>query len=200
MRKIIMGVSICVILLVAISPMASIALYDNHEITDDEGDTRFSYVDMVWGSFYEKRSQPKYLFVELKIADLKNRIGTVYAIHWYHNDIHYDVALHNGIMIPPQMFEHWSCNYYNERGKPIDTWNDSYNSGSFDLDTGIITWKILKSCVGDPQTRDRLTTPYGFAAQRISSLGLIPFGSLFKSFADGTPYGTDYIVQFRSIN
>ena len=196
MRKTLVGIGICVVLLVAISPMASIARYDDPEITDEEGDTRFSYVDIVWGSFYEESNEPEYLFVALKIADLKDKIGTVYAVHWYYNGVHYDVGFHNGIMIPHQVFKHWSCNYYNKRGNPIDTWNDSYNSGSFDLDTGIITWKILKNCVGDPQPGDSLTTPYGFSAQRISKLGLIPFWFLFESFADGTPYGTDYIIQF----
>ena len=200
MRKTLVGVCIGVVLLVAISPLASIALYDYHEITDEEGDTRFNYVDMIWGSFYEKRSQPKYLFVELKIADLKDKIGTVYAMHWYYNDVHYDVAFHNGIMIPPQEFKHWSCHYYNERGKPIDTWDDTYNRGSFDIATGIITWKIIKNCVGNPQPRDRLTTPYSFSAQRISKLGLIPFWFIFGSFADGTDYGTDYTVQFKVIS
>jgi hypothetical protein len=196
MRKIIVGVGICIALLTAISPMASIARYDDHEITDEEGDTRFSYVDMVWGSFYEKTSEPMYLFVELKIADLKDKIGTVYAVHWYFNGVHYDVAFHNGIMLPRQMFKHFSCSYYNTRGNPIDTWNDTYNSGSFDLDTSIITWKILKNCVGDPQPGDSLTTPFGFSAQRISKLGLIPFWVLFGSFADGTSEGTTYIVEF----
>lgn len=196
MRKILVGVSVCVILFVAISPLVSIARYDDHEITDDEGDTRFSYVDMIWGSFYEEPSEPEYLFVELKIADLQDKIGTVYAIHWYYDGVHYDVGFHNGIMIPPQVFKHFSCNYYNKRGNPIDTWNESSNRGSFDLDTGIIKWKILKNCVGDPQPGDSLTTPYSFSAQRISKLGLIPLWFIFGSFADGTPYGTTYIVQF----
>ncbi|MEA2054566.1 MAG: hypothetical protein U9O96_05555 [Candidatus Thermoplasmatota archaeon] len=171
---------------------------DEPEITDDEGDTRFGYVDVLWASFYEVPDEPEYLYAAMKIADLEDKIGTVYAIHWHYDDMHYDVAFHNGVLIPQMVFEHWSCAYH-ERRRPVDTWNDTYNTGYFDLETGVITWKIHKSCIGNPQPGDVITQSYVFTAQRISKLGLIPFGKhLFASFSDATDPddSEDYIIQY----
>ncbi len=170
---------------------------DDPEITDDEGDTLFDYIDVLWASFYEESNEPEYLYVALKIANLKDKIGCVYAVHWYYDDVHYDTAFRNGVFIPRMDFKSWRCDFYILR-TPIDTWNESYNSGSFDLETGIITWRIHKSCMGDPQPGDVLTQSYVFTAQRISKLGLIPLRRLFRSFSDSTDSleSEDYIIQY----
>ncbi len=171
---------------------------DEPEITDDEGDTRFGYVDVLWASFYEEPDEPEYLYGAMKIADLEDKIGTIYAIHWHYDDIHYDVGFRNGVLIPYIDFDHWHCHYY-ERRTPVETWNDTYNTGYFDLEAGVITWKIHKNCIGNPQPGDVINQSYVFTAQRISKLGLIPFGNLFfTSFSDGTSSSDskDYIIQY----
>jgi len=181
------------------SPLAPNAVYtgdDEPEITDDEGDVLFDYIDVLWASFYENSNEPDYLYAELKITNLKERLGCVYAIHWYYNGIHYYVCFRNGVLIPPMIFKQWSCGYYEERTL-INTWNDSLCQGSFDLENGIIKWKIHKSCIGNPQPGDVITHSYAFTAQRISKIGLIPFALLFASFSDSTsPLDSkDYIIQ-----
>jgi hypothetical protein len=158
---------------------------DIHEITDDEGDTLFSYVDVVWASFYELPDEPDYLYTAIQMAELKDRIGCVYAVHWRYDRVLYDTGFHNGILIPYQDYDRWTCHYFNGNAW-IDTWNESYNNGLFDTETSIITWRIHKDCIGDPQPGDMLTHAHVFAAQRISYFALIPYGNLFRSFSDST--------------
>ncbi len=169
---------------------------DEPEITDAEGDTLFDYIDVLWASFYEDPNESDYLYIELKIANLKDRIGCVYAIHWYYNGTHYVAGLRNGILIPLKIFKQWFCAHYEGRRPVNNTWNNSLCDGYFDLEDSIIRWKIHKSCIGDPKPGDALTNSYVFTAQRISAMGFIPFGRLFASFSDATPDGKDYIVQY----
>ncbi|MBW1814827.1 MAG: hypothetical protein JRJ39_14495 [Deltaproteobacteria bacterium] len=182
-------------------PKGTICMKENYdddpEITDEEGDTRFDYVDVVWASFYENPDEPEYLFAALKIANLQDAIGCVYAIHWDYNDAHYYVAFRNGVLFPPHEFKSWQCGFHWLRAA-IDTWDDSLNSGFFNLETGIITWRVHKNCLDDPQQGDVLTQSYVFTAQRISKLGLIPLRNLFRSFSDSTDAteSMEYIIQY----
>jgi hypothetical protein len=196
MNKIIITTGVVLILVFTLIPTTT-AYNDEHEITDQQGDTNYEYVDVIWGSFYEKSDEPEYLFVDLKIAELKDKIGTVYAIHWSHDGVHYDVSFRNGIMIPHTVFKKWDCDRYIWR-RAISTWDPESNTGSLDLESGIISWKILKSCVGNPQPGDILTQPYAFTAQRISKMGLIPLRFFFRSLCDVTSDtdGIDYIIQY----
>ena len=198
MKKKIVGLFMCMLMIALSLQTPATALFDDvHEITDEVGDTRFDYVDVVWASFYENPDEPDYLYMALQISNLQDKIGCVYAIHWYLDNVHYDVGFHNGIIIPHFEFKKWSSHYY-ERRTPIDIWNDSLNSGSSDLQNNIIIWKIYKSCIGSPQPGDVLTHSSVFTAQRISRLGYIPFGKLFSSFSDGTnsSESIDYIIQY----
>ena len=170
---------------------------DDPEIVDETGDARFDYIDVLWASFYEHPDEPEYLFADMKIADLEDAIGCVYAIHWYCNEVHYYVSIRNGVLFPPHEFKSWQCGFHWLRAA-IDTWDESLNSGSFDLEANTISWKIHKSCIDDPQPGDILTRSYVFTAQRLSRLGLIPFRHLFESFSDSTSSleSTDYVIQY----
>lgn len=169
---------------------------DELEIVDEEGDTLFDYVDAIWASFYEKPDEPEYLFITLKIANLQDKIGCVYAIHWKHDDIHYDASFRNGVLFPQREFKSWHCHYYQLR-RDIDTWDEQLNQGTFELESQI-TWKLHKSTIGNPQPGDIIYYSYIFTAQRLSSFGLIPFKNLFRSFTDATdPLDSkDYIIQY----
>ena len=158
---------------------ANVGLADDPIIQDEE-DNLFEYIDAVTAWFYEEEQQPNFLFIKMGLVDLTDHIGTVYAIHWEYDGVHYDVGLHNGIFIPRINEKHWDCNYYTShplwfwREKPISTWNDDTNVGIFDIDDDTITWKIHKDCIGSPQPGEKLIRPYLFTAHRISKIGLIP--------------------------
>lgn len=170
---------------------------DVHEITDPEGDTPFDYIDVVWASFYENSNEPEYLYAALKISNLRDITGCVYAIHWYFDNVHYDVGFHNGIISPYREFKTWSSGCYPKQ-RYIDTWNDSLNSGSFDLQNDIIIWKVHKSCIGSPQPGDILTHSSVLTAQSISINRVIQFGRFSKFFSDHSDplESIDYIIQF----
>jgi len=198
MKKKIVGLFMCMLMIALSLQIPATALFDDvHEITDEVGDTRFDYVDVVWASFYENPDEPQYLYAAVKISNLQDKIGCVYALHWYFDNAHYDVAFINGIMIPHREFRHWYSDYYEKRA-PIVTWNESLNSGSFDLQNSIIIWKIHKSSIGSLQPGDILTYSSVFTAQRISFLGFLPFGQILSSFSDGTDpsESIDYIIQY----
>lgn len=173
---------------------------------EDEEDNRFDYIDAVSGWFYEESDEPEYLFISMQLVDLTEHIGTVYAIHWEYDDVHYDVGLHNGVFIPRVNEKHWSCDYYDQhpvwfwREKPISTWEETTNSGVFDVREDIITWKIHKDCIGNPQPGEVLTRSYIFTAHRISKVGLIPvfFIPFSYELSDATEpsESQDYIVQY----
>ena len=205
MKKKIIGFLVSVLLTtVLFSMVASAGTEEDPEIEDEE-DNIFDYIDAVSGWFYEKEDESEYLYVSLKLVDLTEHIGTVYAIHWKYNDVHYDVGLHNGIFIPRITEKHWSCNYYEPspiwfwREVPIGTWNSSSCSGSFDVDTEIITWKIHKNCIGNPQPGNELIRPHIFTAHRISKIGLIPFiGPISYQLSDATSMyeSKNYTIQY----
>ena len=207
MKKRIWTIIVCMLLISTILPIAGTVLAgdeENPEIEDEE-DNIFDYIDAVSGWFYEKEDESEYLYVSLKLVDLTEHIGTVYAIHWKYNDVHYDVGLHNGIFIPRITEKHWSCNYYEPspiwfwREVPIGTWNSSSCSGSFDVDTEIITWKIHKNCIGNPQPGNELIRPHIFTAHRISKIGLIPFiGPISYQLSDATSMyeSKNYTIQY----
>jgi len=198
MKKKIVGLFVSILMITLLFQIPATALSDDvHEITDEEGDTRFDYVDAIWASFYENPDEPEYLYAALKISNLQDKIGCVYAIHWYFDNAHYSIGFHNGMMIPYRELTSWDSLYYEKRSY-IDTWNDSLNRGSFDLQNSILIWKVHKSCIGSPQPGDVISHSFVFTAQRISIYGLIPFGRLFSSFADGSEpsESIDYITLY----
>ncbi len=66
-----------------------------------------------------------------------------------------------------------------------------------DREKGIITWRIPKSGIGDPQPGDTLTKLCVFTAQRFGG-SLIPFGPFFRDLCDTTDprESKDYIIQY----
>lgn len=178
---------------------------DDPEIVDEE-DNVFDYIDALSAWFHEDANEPEYLFVTMKLVDLSDHIGTVYAIHWEYNKIHYDVGLHNGRIFPRLTEKRWSCHYYKQhpiffwRETLVDTWNESTNNGIFDINENTVTWKIHKQCVGNPQPGETLNRPYLFTAQRISKLGLIPVFFIPFSYelsdASSSTEGQQYIIQY----
>ena len=183
----------------------SVVSADDPNIVDEE-DNLFDYIDAVAGWFYENEDEPDYLFVSMQLVDLTDHIGTVYAIHWEYEGLHYDVGLHNGIFIPRVNEKNWGCHYYERnpllfwRERHVSTWDETTNSGVFDVDDDTITWKIHKDCIGDPQPGEALTDSYIFTAHRISKVGLIPVFFIPFSFelSDSTPSSEsqDYVIKY----
>lgn len=152
---------------------------DDPNIVDEE-DNRLDYIDIIAGWFYETEEEPEYLYVSIQLADLTDHLGTVYAVHWEYDGVHYDVSFRNGIFFPHVDEQYWRCHYYERspllfwREHEVPTWDETTNNGVFDVDDDTITWKIHKSCIGDLEPGDELVSSYIFTAQRLSKVGLIP--------------------------
>jgi len=167
---------------------------ENPEIVDVTGDTDLGFLDIESAWFYENADEPDYLFTALKIKDLKEAFNAVFSIRWTYNGVVYvsgldtfyyrDKEFRGGLR---QRATHWQWK------------NMPECSGVFDKDTNIITWKILKSDIGNPQKDDVLTNTETSAVPGFP-LSFIYFftGKDYRDFApdNSGDYGQDYIIQY----
>jgi hypothetical protein len=126
-----------------------------------------------------------------------------FAVFWEYKNIKYAVSLHLGFSL-----KNWSHYTSGVKGKR-DYINDPIE-GDYDFSTGIITWKIPKENIGNPEKDDVLTGTWSNAFRRLGFIGRIGFtrhvldALILRVFGnhmwDYAPergeYGKDYIVQF----
>jgi hypothetical protein len=181
---------------------------ENPEISDEMGDA-FGNIDInsVW--FSEKVEEPDSLFVNMKINNMQlNKIQQTFAVFWQYNDIQYACGLFIGLHIFG--WELWTSGEYINSAPGGGPNYVDIDKGTYDQETGIITWKIPKEIIGDPNPDDILTKTWSNAFQRYGLLGLVGFSrpiihALFSlifgnSLWDHAPnpedYGLDYIIQY----
>jgi len=153
---------------------------EDPEIDDKPGDT-FGYLDILSAWFYEKPDEPDYLYIAMKIRELKISLRTVFSVYWMYNEVRYVSTMFVG-----SYGTYWSVGYF-DRG-----WQTTRSNGSYDLQSGAITMKIQKSKIGNPQPGDELTDTYALAWQKII-FGWIPW---FVDHAPDKGYGENYIIQY----
>lgn len=202
MRKKLICLMLCFFL---ISIMFSSLVYagdeQNPEIEDETGDA-FGYIDIesVW--FYEKQDEPDILYISMKIYNSsETRFQQTFAVFWSFKNIKYAVSLHLGFS-----FDEWTqfnSGIYRRR---------SYSriNGTYDFDTGIITWKIPKTNIGNLEKDDVLTETWSNAFRRLGFIGRIGFtryildSIIFRIFGNnmwdyapekGT-YGRNYTIEY----
>jgi hypothetical protein len=210
MRRKIVGILVCILLITTILPMTVIAGDEEHpEIKDTAGDA-FGNIDInsVW--FWEKTEEPNYLFICMKINQPnQNKIQQTFGIEWKFNGIIYACSLYIGLHIIG--WEGWAAGEYINNAPGGGPNYQSIDKGTYDKSTGIITWKIPKEIIGNPSPGDVLTKTNSTAFQRFGFLGLIGFSrpmievfaeivfgnSLWDDAPDNTSeYGLDYIIQY----
>ena len=205
MRNKIIGIFVCMLLITTILPMTALAGDEEHpEIKDTAGDA-FGYIDInsVW--FFEKAETPQFLFVSLKInKPSDSKFQQTFAAFWTYNNIEYSTGLLVGFS-----FNNWNqfmmIQYKDNKDDKIIAINGTYN-----LDTGIITWEIPKTIIGNPKLGDVMTNTWSNAFRRLGFLGRIGFtrnildmiiffvfGNNMWDYAPEVPgYGLDYIIQY----
>ena len=219
MKKII-GMFVCMLLITTILPLTAMAGDENDpEITDNLNDqfgalvdyptrirTRialrlllidsFDFIDIDSAWFYEQSSESDYLFAALKIKDLStNPHRAIYSVHWTFNGVPYAVGSHlynNG--------QNSSCfvgldKRYNR--------NWQYAEATYDFDKDIVTFKMDKTLIGNPQPGDILTKTFAWTALRFSPQALNLFFSDGELVKDAAPfiennqdYGKDYQIMY----
>jgi hypothetical protein len=176
---------------------------ENPEILDEEDTAVFDYLDIISAWFFEKEEEPDYLFTALKIKEInQNKFKQHLTVHWEHNGIECASSLHIGYGNPWFSF---SAGYghgfwFQEHYQRID--------GEYDEETGIISCKIPKNIINNPQKGDILTKTKALTFQRFGFIGRLGFDRFWlcglislstgKVPWDGAPneYGRDYIIQY----
>ena len=197
MKKKILGMFVCTLLISTILPITGTVFAgdeEDPEIVDVTGDTDLGFLDIESAWFYEKADESDYLFTALKIKDLKEVFNAVFSIRWAYNDVVYVSGL-STYYYKDKEFRgglRQRATYWQWKSMPECI-------GVFDQNTDIITWKMLKSNIGNPQKGDVLTNT------EASAVAGFPFSFIYfftgKDYRDFAPdnygdYGQDYIIQY----
>jgi len=197
MKKKIVGMFVCTLLIATILPITGTVFAgdeEDPEIIDVTGDTDLGFLDIESAWFYEKADESDYLFTALKIKDLKEAFNAVFSIRWAYNDVVYVSGL-STYYYKDKEFRgglRQRATYWQWKSMPECI-------GIFDQNTDIITWKMLKSNIGNPQKGDVLTNTEASAVAGFP-LSFIYFftGKDYRDFAPDNygDYGQDYIIQY----
>jgi len=222
MNKKISGIFVCMLLITAILPITGCVIAEDEQdpnIVDEKDDIfgifiknpkilnfftklkifnmeSFDFMDITSAWFYEYETEPDYLYASIKINDLEfTSLRVIYAIRWTYNEKNYAVSCHthsNG------EFSWFSA------GRVfglLDNW--AYKMGlicdisdcKIGIEENIVTFKIPKDLVGDPESGDALTYTNAWTGLRFIFEPLtFPFGG--EVAEDSTEYGGDYFIQY----
>jgi hypothetical protein len=204
-RKIIPIFVMVLMISVSFTIVVSAGSEEDPEIVDEEDTDVLGYLDVVSAWFFEKEEEPEYLFTSLKM----NKISPYYlkqhlVVHW----------THNGIKCASGMFVGYGQPWFDfSAGYGHGWWFEEHYQrieGEYDKKTGIITCKIPKSIINNPQQGDVLENTYASAFKRFGFIGRMGFdrailrsilflllGKDVVDFApESTDYGRDYIIQY----
>jgi len=220
MKKKIVGLFICILLVTTLLSITAMAGDESDpEIRDNLNDqfgalvdhpvrirTRialtllkinsFDFIDIDSAWFYENEFEPDFLYAALKLKDLSSSTQrAIYSIHWTCNGVSYSVFSHlynNGQSYSASVGVDKRFNY---------RWQDA--EVTYDFDRSIITFKMDKKYIGDPQPGDLLMKTFAWTALRFN---FEPFCLLFSDgelVKDGAPflennqdYGRNYVIQY----
>ncbi|MFE3845788.1 hypothetical protein ACFL1L_02875 [Thermoplasmatota archaeon] len=178
---------------------------EDPEITDEEEDDVQENFNIISAWFYEKEEEPDYLYTALKLKNIDTtKTKQHLVIIWEHEGVHCSAGLYIGYD------EDYWLSY--QAGYGHGFWfQEHYQQieGEFDEETGIITCKIPKNIINEPDKGDILTKTRASAFQRFGFIGMLGFDRLFirslifiitgksaNDFAPNDGYGRDYIIQY----
>jgi len=213
MRKKIIGIFVCMLLIMTLLPTIALAGdEENPEITDTVGDAR-AYLDINKAWFYEDSSTPEMLYTTIKITQPSSiPFKQHLVVSWEMNGEHYASMLAVGYSLT-QWFAYISIAGKDNFGDPRPLVSDI--KGSFDTTKGTVTCIIPKSTIGNPTAGDALTKTQSQCFQRFGLWGRLGFYPPFRymifnhilekfqvedtapDFVDGgVVYGRDYVIQY----
>jgi len=206
-RKILSLILIGLLLLLASSIPQPLLAGDeqNPEIEDEIEEDIAGFLDIVSAWFYESSDQPDYLFICLKLKDIDtNPLKQHLTVHWDYNNIPCAAMMAVGYNENEvvQFVAGWGHGFwFQEHHQEVE--------GEFNQETGIITFKIPKSLIKDPEPGDTLTNTYALTFQRYGFIGMLGFDRIIlrsiinlftgvehSDFGPNEGYGRDYIIQY----
>ena len=189
---------------------ATIQENNNVEIIDDIGDA-FGYLDVEKVTFYEKESDPDFLFVSMDIHDpSKIKFQQTFGVFWTYDEVQYACGLGVGFGLGKywMMFDAGEYNNRAPDGGPGFVSID----GTYAISDGSITWSIPKDIIGYPQQGDVLSQTWANAFRRLGFLGRLGFSRpllntivymlfdnhLVDMVPNGAPeeVGDNYVIQY----
>ncbi len=142
------------------------------------------FIDIISSWFYEIQSEPDFLYTSIKLKDLdlpNQRV--VYTLRWMHDGVEFCCCVH----------------ILNNGDRSLFSISSDYGSfdidGSIDTTKNIITFKIPKESIGNPEPGDVLTNSYTWVGVRFSreTLFTVAIGELALDYTD---HGRDYVVRY----
>ena len=206
MQRKILTILVCMLLIFTIISVNVFAgSEEDPEIIDDEEDEVYNYLDIISAWFYEDENEPDYLFTALKIKNIDTtRTKQHLIVHWEHEGIHCSAGLFIGY--DPDYWLSYQAGYghgfwFQEHYQVIE--------GNLDEGTGIITCKIPKNIINNPEKGDILTKTGATAFQRFGFIGRMGFdrwliqsliwiitGRSTSDYAPNDDDGGDYLIQY----
>jgi len=202
----IIKISICSFLLFSVLSLNVIAgSEEDPEIQDRTRDVKifglfpfipqinFKYADIVSAWIYEEQGNPDFIFMNLKIMDLKDvteKYDAIYVISWTYENIPYSASVHIFPQGPTSLLAGSSDE---ERNDYIDF---VVCDGAIDSVNDIITWKIPKTAIGNPSTGLKITNILPHTHLRYPEYSLIPMWDLFKDLPWNAISTRDYIIKY----
>ena len=204
-RKIIPIFVMVLMISVSFTIVVSAGSEEDPEIVDEEDTDVVDFLDVVSAWFFEKEEEPEYLFTSLKMNEINPYFLKQHlVVHWKHNGIKCASGMFIGY---GQLWFDFNAGYghgwwFQEHYQRIE--------GEYDKETGIITCKIPKSIINNPQKGDVLEDTYASAFKRFGFIGrmgfdrailrsilFLFFGKDIVDFApESTDYGRDYVIQY----
>lgn len=197
---------VCILLLTTIIPVTVMAgSEEDPEIVDEDDTDVVDYLDIISAWFYEKEDEPEYLYTALKMKEINPLFFKQHlVVHWKHNGI----RCASGMVIGyGQPWFDFNAGYghgwwFQEHYQRIE--------GTYDDETGIITCKIPKTIINNPQKGDILEDTYASAFKRFGFIGRMGFDRAIirsilylisgRDVVDFAPesieYGRDYVIQY----
>ena len=209
MKPIISLFFVCMLLITALIPISATVnagTENDPEIRDHIFDVRlfgflpflfqvyFKHIDMISIWFSEDSDEPDYLYVSLKLRDLKENtdsLESVYVVHWVHEDKMWEAALKihpTGIYGTPHIHRYYGHDDYS------DFWTVDC---TLDFEDNIITWKIPKDKIGNPKPGDQIIDTWGFTNLRHTEESGKLRVDLFKDFTSyNAKWEKDYTILY----
>jgi len=206
MKKKIVGIFVCMLLIMTILPMTALAGdEENPEVKDRTRDVKlfglftlfpqfpFTYVDIVSTWIYEEENNSKNLYMSLKLMDLKDttqKYDAIYVISWMHKSIPYSAGVHIFPTGPTALYA----------GRWDEQDNDYVDfvicDGDIDSSTDIITWIIPKTAIGNPSKGSTITNLVPVTSLRYPDESVIPMWDLFKDLPWNAFLRNDYQILY----
>jgi len=177
---------------------------ENPEIEDEAENDVVDYLNILSAWFYEEADQPDYLFICMKVIEINDKPSKQHlTVKWEYNGIKCSAGLAIGYGEPCFLYQAgWGHGFwFQEHYQEIE--------GFVNLETGVITFKIPKVLIKNPQKGDVLTKTYAMTFKRFGFIGRIGFDravlrSLIEilikqnlsDFGPNEGYGKDYIIQY----